>query len=212
MKELLRGRAIEWTFYCPRAPFHGGFIERLVGVTKSCLYKTLGRSLVGFEELRTILCELTAVINNRPITYALSSPDAPQPLTPADFLRGGPNVAPLAQLVPVDRLRSDEVASADELRKGLATRTNYFRSLCARWYREYLPLLRSANVTRGSPAAALTIGDVCLVREENKPRIQWPLARIIDAHMGRDNRVRVYTLNFSNGAHFKAGCSASLPA
>ena len=116
----------------------------MLGVLKAYLYKTLGRSLVGYEELRTILCELTAVINNRPLTYESPSPDTLSPLTPAHFRRGGPNATPTPQFPAVDQLRSDEIASADDLRRGLAARTIYFRSLRSRWYREYLTLLRSA--------------------------------------------------------------------
>ncbi|XP_028969039.1 uncharacterized protein LOC100907922 [Galendromus occidentalis] len=195
MREMLRGRNIQWTFICPRAPNRGGFYERLIGVLKSCLYKTLGRSLVGYEEFRTILCELAAVINKRPVTYVLSDPDSVEPLTPDNFLQGGPSFVPVAQAEPVDLLRSDEGYSAEQLRHGLLKRTTYFASLRSRWAREYLMLLRSLNATWGSPTAPLAVGEVCLVRDSNRSRTRWDLVRVVEAHRGRDGHVRTYTVN-----------------
>lgn len=62
----------------------------MVGTIKTALHKTLGRSLVSYEELRTILTELPAVVNERPLTYPGQESDEPRPITPGDFLRGGP--------------------------------------------------------------------------------------------------------------------------
>ena len=47
----------------------GGFWERLVGSTKRCLKKTVGRSSLNFEELRTVLLEVEGTLNNWPLTY-----------------------------------------------------------------------------------------------------------------------------------------------
>ncbi|XP_018495923.1 uncharacterized protein LOC108864536 [Galendromus occidentalis] len=165
-QQELNGRTIDWKFICPRSPWHGGFYERVVGIFKSALIKTLGRSLVGYEELRTILCEVAGVINERPLTFVSADPDELTAITPAQFLRGGPDYPSYARVLPVDRLRGNEVAGADELRRGLASRTTYFKSLSVRWFREYLALLRTANTTRGSRCAPIEIGDVCLVKKK----------------------------------------------
>ena len=45
----------------------GGFFECLVKRVKSCLKKTLGRSKLSSDELATILVEVEAVLNSRPL-------------------------------------------------------------------------------------------------------------------------------------------------
>jgi hypothetical protein len=62
-------RSIRWKFITERAPWHGGFWERLVQSVKVPLRKALHRKIIGFEELQTLLCRIECVINDRPITY-----------------------------------------------------------------------------------------------------------------------------------------------
>ena len=61
--------------------------ERLVKQVKSSMNKTLGRSRLSFDELTTILVEVEAVLNSRPLTY-LYSDDVEEPLTPWHLVIG----------------------------------------------------------------------------------------------------------------------------
>ncbi|KRX34952.1 hypothetical protein T05_11703 [Trichinella murrelli] len=54
----LAGQRIQWHFIPPRAPWMGGYLERLIRTMKESLRKVLGQALLDDEELRTILCEL----------------------------------------------------------------------------------------------------------------------------------------------------------
>lgn len=40
------------------------------------------------EELSTVLCEIEAVLNSRPLTFVYNELDEGQPLIPTSFLRG----------------------------------------------------------------------------------------------------------------------------
>ena len=78
---------IRWQFNLAKAPWWGGFFERLVKQVKSCLKKSLGRSKLSFDELTThslllttILVEVEAVLNSWPLSY-LYSDDVEEPLT-----------------------------------------------------------------------------------------------------------------------------------
>ena len=67
---------------------HRGFWEWLVGLTKQALKKTLDRSFVTLLILETIIVEVEATLNDRPLTYVSSDVTDVEPLTPAHLLYG----------------------------------------------------------------------------------------------------------------------------
>ena len=89
VKQYLANRQVDWQFVMKRAPWWGGFWERLVRSVKRCLKKSFGRSLLTFEELRTLVVEIEATLNNRPLTYIYDDEEGlSYPLTPADLIYG----------------------------------------------------------------------------------------------------------------------------
>jgi len=80
---LIAQYGITWKFIAPRAAWWGGWWERMIGTTKSCPRKVLGRSQATDEELATTLVSIEAALNSRLITQNIE--DA---LTPAHFLCG----------------------------------------------------------------------------------------------------------------------------
>ena len=54
---------------------------------KRCLKKTIGRSLLSFEELRPVLLKVEGTLNNRPLTYLYDEEEGvSQPLTQAELI------------------------------------------------------------------------------------------------------------------------------
>ena len=80
-------KQIKWSFNTPKAPWQGGFFERLLKSVKRCLKKILGQSCVTYEELLTVLTEIECVLNSRPLTY-VSTEDLEEPLTPSHLICG----------------------------------------------------------------------------------------------------------------------------
>ncbi|UYV82492.1 hypothetical protein LAZ67_21002516 [Cordylochernes scorpioides] len=62
---------ISWKFNPPTACWWGGFKERMIRIVKQLLRSVLGSARVTNEELQTLLCEVEAVVNNRPLTDEL---------------------------------------------------------------------------------------------------------------------------------------------
>ena len=61
----------------------------MVRCVKRYLKKSIGRTSLTFEELRTILVEVEATLNNRPLTYMYDDEEGVSyPLTPADLIYG----------------------------------------------------------------------------------------------------------------------------
>ena len=60
---------IRWNFTAALAPWQGGFYERLVGMVKRHLKKVTRRKHFTLEQLVTLLTEIEAVLNSRPLTY-----------------------------------------------------------------------------------------------------------------------------------------------
>jgi len=66
---FLLERKIQWRFNLEKAPWWGGFFERMIKSTKRCLKKTLGKARLTYEELLTVLTEVECILNSRPLTY-----------------------------------------------------------------------------------------------------------------------------------------------
>lgn len=87
LTEFFSDTGVTWKFIPERAAWWGGFWERLVRSVQTCLRKILGKASLSFE-LTTILMEVKAELNSRPLSYVHEDASEPQPLAPAHFLVG----------------------------------------------------------------------------------------------------------------------------
>ena len=75
-------------FYYSSCPWQGGFYERLVGLVKQGLRKGMGCKVLHWDKLMTLIVEVEAIINTRPLTYVYEDIKSGFVLTPAYFLSG----------------------------------------------------------------------------------------------------------------------------
>lgn len=80
--------APNWKFIVPRAPWWGGWWERLIRSVKVSLRKTVGGKCLTRSELETTLHEIEACINSRPLTYINEELANSPTLSPSHFLIG----------------------------------------------------------------------------------------------------------------------------
>jgi hypothetical protein len=90
-----------WSFIPPYAPHFGGLWEAGVKSVKSLLLKAVGSHTLTFEELTTVLAQVEACLNSRPLTPLSSDASDLSVLTPSHFLIG-------STLVVVPELPIDE--------------------------------------------------------------------------------------------------------
>jgi len=69
MSESLCVLGVQWKFIPKRAPWYGGFWERLIGLTKMTLRKVLGKAFVTLPMLQTLIVEIEVVLNDRSLTH-----------------------------------------------------------------------------------------------------------------------------------------------
>ena len=81
-------RGIEFKFIPPRAPHFGGLWESAVKSAKNLLYKTISQASLTYEELSTLMSEIEAVMNSRPLTPISNDANDLAVLTPGHFLIG----------------------------------------------------------------------------------------------------------------------------
>ena len=85
---FLSDEGITCKFTTVLALWQGGFYERLVSLVKQGLRKGVGHRLLYRDKLSTMLAEVEAIINTRPLTYVYGDFLSGFTLTPADFLTG----------------------------------------------------------------------------------------------------------------------------
>ena len=67
--------SIEWLFIPPRSPNFGGLWEAAVKSMKHHLRRVMGYSILNYEEMTTILCQIEQELNNRPLMALTNNPD-----------------------------------------------------------------------------------------------------------------------------------------
>lgn len=82
----LANEGIKWGFIIELAPWMVGFYERLVGLVKQSLRKSIGKICLNTVQLETILNEVEAVVNSRPLVYVGADLNSGFAITPGDFL------------------------------------------------------------------------------------------------------------------------------
>ncbi|UYV70939.1 hypothetical protein LAZ67_8001173 [Cordylochernes scorpioides] len=177
---------VKWKLNPPAAPWWGGWIERIVGLTKKLLRRLLGKRVVNYEEMVTILENCERVINARPLTYIAEDNDDPVPLTPEMFLR-----EPRAEgEIDLNEFRCNFGKSYEKRKRLLKEFRKRFRS-------EYLGLL--VHHDNRKKQRQLKVGDIVLVEVENRKQINWPMGKITKVFPGTDNVRRLVEVKTKSG-------------
>lgn len=199
--DYLTDQQVEWRFIPKRAPWYGGFWERLVGVTKIALSKMLGRTKPTFDELRTLVAEAEFVLNDRPIEKLSADSQTEEALTPSHLMYGRRFTS-----LPFDHTAAEEILNDPTFgeKPSILTKAaaRLEKLLCAfrkHFTTNYLTALREYHqATRGHHEEVVKIGDVVLVHYDS-PRHNWKLAVVEKLIKSNDGHVRAAEIRTASG-------------
>ncbi|XP_011859787.1 PREDICTED: uncharacterized protein LOC105557209 [Vollenhovia emeryi] len=150
----------EWAFIPPGAPHFGGLWEAGVKAVKHHLRRVIGDARLTFEELTTLLAQIEACLNSRPL-YALSNDPADlAALTPGHLLIGESLTA--VPEAPTAVHGGGHMATRWSLTT--AMRDHFWR----RWSSEYVHHLQQLKRWRRT-APNVAVNDLVLIKSELQP-------------------------------------------
>ncbi|GFS89236.1 DUF5641 domain-containing protein [Trichonephila clavipes] len=147
-------------------------------------------SKFSYEEL-TLITQIEAILNSRPLTPLSSDVDDLEVLTPAHFLIGR----------PITAIVEPSLLQCESNRLNVWQRiTKSVQTIWKRWSLSYLNSLQQRKkwiVNKEN----LKLGDMVLIREENLPPCKWLLGRVVKIYMGKDKKVRVVDIKTGKGIY-----------
>ena len=191
ISEFSSSQGIQWSFIPEHAPHFGGLWESAVRSMKIHLKRIIGDAKLTFEELSTILAQVEACLNSRPLIPMPYEDDGIEALTPGHFLIGRP-----LESLPDS---PSTFQSVSILRRWNLCQT-LTRRFWQRWSTDYFASLRKFTKWHHSTRNA-QVGDVVLLREDGLVPAKWPLGKIAGIHPGKDNIVRVVTVKTATGTY-----------
>ncbi|KAI3374627.1 hypothetical protein L3Q82_021202, partial [Scortum barcoo] len=184
VRRYLGEEGCTWIFNPPHSSHMGGVWERMIGVSRRILDSMLGetsQSRFTHEVLSTLMAEVTAIINARPLTPISSDPESPFLLTPASLL-----TQKVCTLPPPP----GTFDSKDLHRRQWKQVQHLANTFWHRWRREYLPMLQSRSKWQ-DVRPNLKEGDLVLLKDNQVKRNELPLALVTKTFPDKDGKVSI---------------------
>ena len=175
---------IEWHFITPYSPHRGGIWESLIKTTKRAMKSIVWKKDLNSENFRTILYEITAIVNSRPIADMNGSI-----LTPNKLIYGTEIRKP-----PQPPFKSD--VKMDLLTEWRSKQRNV-NAAWKVWKDLYLKQLRHFQRNK-SKYEYLNIGDRVLIKDHYQNREKWPIGEIIETVPDCKGIIRTYRIKIGN--------------
>lgn len=188
---------VKWKFIPELAPWFGGFYERLMGLIKHCMKRTLEKHLLTDQQLITVAKEIEGVLNSRPLTYVGS--ELEHILTPADFLHiGGPLVTISTDAEVQEPVTETKRKLIECWKRGQKILEEFVKMFTG----QYLPSLRERRSMHKEPRVRSERvpkpGDIVQIKSDGN-RAVWKVGKIKDVIKGSDGYIRVARVEIRPG-------------
>lgn len=191
---------VTWHFIPSYCPHFGGLWEAGVKSSKFHLKRIFTNALLSYEELSTVVTQVEAILNSRPLVPLSSDPTDYEALTPSHFLIGKKLTSlPDPSVLDIKESRLSKFQRLQQLQQ------HFWR----RWAKEYVSELQQRIKWR-SGGEELKVNTMVLVKNDQLPPLQWQLGRVVAVHPGSDNVSRVATIKTTSGL-IKRGWSKICP-
>jgi hypothetical protein len=201
VQEFSAGKGISWKFIVEAAPWMGGFYERLVGCVKSSLKAAVDRKRLTYVELQTVVSEVAAVVNSRPLLYA-EEEVGDFPLTPSHLILRHPSIFALAP--GEEELQTNSNTTQAQVMASWKRIQCLLNSFWKIWRKSYLTGLQEqvrSCKQRGALEVSPTVGSVVQIADDHMPRSQWRIGRIVELIVSDDGLCRSVKLLIPGGRY-----------
>ncbi|XP_060588478.1 uncharacterized protein LOC132743899 [Ruditapes philippinarum] len=124
----------------------GGFYKRLVGLVKRALRKSLGRRLLTLIQIQTLVKEIEATVNSRPLVYVENDLDSNITISPSHFLTINPKTGVPENIIDInDENYEQRESSSERLLKLWKKRQKTLDDFWKIWRDEYLVFVKEAK-------------------------------------------------------------------
>ena len=193
ISDFLLSKGCDWIIWENNAPVSshaGGVWERMIksirNVFDSLLKDHPGR--LNDESFRTLMTEAESIVNSRPLTTEnLQDPES-LPITPNQLLTMKTKVT----LPPPGIFQKEDLYCRKRWRSVQYLANEFWR----RWKKEYLIILQERQKWHAKNRN-FQIGDIVLMKDDDLPRNQWRMGRIIEVVKSNDGLVRVASIRLT---------------
>lgn len=148
---------------------------------KNHFYEIAADAAMTFEEASTLVAQVEAILNSRPLTALSTDPNDFSYLSPGHFLIGSTLTA-----YPDINIMDVKINWLSRWQLVERIRQHFWK----RWSSEYLASLQRRNKWTKGTGPQIKVGQLVLCKEDNLPPLKWMLGRVQKILPGADGVVR----------------------
>ena len=182
---------IDWKRNPPHSSHKGGVWERQIRTARSVLSSILTShaNRLNDESLRTLMAEVEAIVNSRPLAVESLGDEELAAITPNHILTMKSKVV----LSPPGTFTEADIYCKRRWRAVQYMADEFWK----RWRREYLSTIQARQKWK-EVKRNVQVNDVVLLKEQDLRRNQWPLGRVVETFKGDDGLVRTVRVKIAN--------------